>query len=163
MDPSELGSGGKRLGPRRGSTRRRGADDEPPPLFEGQVVRTPSGGGSGSDEEEAEEAQAAEEVAAPASGGAGDASGVAGEGLDAQALGLPTDGDSIVRYMANRYRGVGEKTAEALVERFGEGVFEALRSDPDAVREVITPRRAEQVLEAWEADYERRVSRRSRG
>jgi hypothetical protein len=88
---------------------------------------------------------------------------VAGEGLDAQALGLPTDGDSIVRYMANRYRGVGEKTAEALVERFGEGVFEALRSDPDAVREVITPRRAEQVLEAWEADYERRVSRRSRG
>jgi uncharacterized protein (TIGR00288 family) len=162
MNPSELGTGGKRLGPRRGSTRRRGADDEPPPLFEGQVVRTPSGGGSGSDEE-AEEVPAEDEAAAPAPDSAARGSAAVEGGLDAQALGLPTDGDSIVRYMANRYRGVGEKTAEALVERFGEDVFDALQSDPDAVREVITPRRAEQVLEAWEADYERRVSRRSRG
>ena len=71
-----------------------------------------------------------------------------GSGFDPQDLGLPTDEEAIIRYMANRYRGVGEKTAEALVERFGEGVFQALKDDPDAVRDAVAGRRAEQVLEA---------------
>ncbi len=62
-----------------------------------------------------------------------------------------------MRYLAHRYRGVGEKTAEALVEEFGTDVFRVLRDDPDAIHDVVTGKRAEQVLEAWQADYERRT------
>jgi len=55
---------------------------------------------------------------------------------------------------------VGEKTAETLVETFGAGLFATLRDDPDAVARVIPAGRAEQLLEAWNADYERRTSSR---
>ncbi len=136
IEPDELDSSGLRLGPRRGSTRRRG-DEEPPSLFEGQVV-------TGTD------------VATEQAGPSGDGDR---EALDASALGLPTDPDAIVRYLSHRYRGVGEKTAETLVERFGTGLFATLRDRPEAISEAITPKRAEQVLEAWKADYERRTAR----
>ncbi len=131
------------LGPRRGSTRRRGGD-EPPPLFEGQVVRT-------------EGVQAAvATMPAPRS--------TAREGAERAAalegLGLPTEPDAIVRYLTHRYKGVGEKTAETLVEAFGSGLFTVLRDDPDAVARVLPAGRAEQLLEAWQADYERRTSAR---
>ncbi len=167
MDPSTMDTGAKRLGPRRGSTRRRGGD-EPPPLFEGQIVKSPStddaagessrSSGGASDDR----SQDVREPAASAPADNGNAPS-GGSGFDPQELGLPTDEEAIIRYMANRYRGVGEKTAEVLVERFGEGVFQALKDDPEAVRDAVAGRRAEQVLEAWEADYERRLSRRSRG
>jgi len=133
------------LGPRRGSTRRRGGDD-PPPLFEGQVAsgggerHRPSSGG-------ATAVQAAPEAAA------------APQGLEG--LGLPSDPEAIVRYLTHRYKGVGEKTAETLVETFGAGLFSTLRDDPDAVAKVIPAGRAEQLLEAWKADYERRTGARS--
>jgi len=187
MDPSTMGGGSKRLGPRRGSTRRRGGD-EPPPLFEGQVIKSGSRSGGSSTRESAQEETASQQASfgsqsadssAPAeAAGGGTASQQTGSGssrdngsggglgsssdLDVQELGLPTDADSIVRYMANRYRGVGEKTAEALVDRFGTEVFHALQDDPDAVRSAVAGHRADQVLEAWAADYERRVARRAR-
>jgi len=169
MDPSEMDTGGKRLGPRRGSTRRRGGD-EPPPLFEGQVVRTPgeephhgSGEPDAGGDHRTGDGVTRDRAAATSDFGGGNGEGPRrGDALDAQALGLPTDQEAIIRYMANRYRGVGEKTAEVLVERFGNDVFQALRDDPEAVREAVAGGRAEKVLEAWEADYERRMSRRSR-
>lgn len=74
---------------------------------------------------------------------------------------MPTDADAIVRYMAHRYRGVGEKTAETLVEKFGTDVFQTFLEDRGSVAQTVTPKRAEQVLEAWDADYERRTARRS--
>ncbi|MFQ5536048.1 MAG: NYN domain-containing protein [Gemmatimonadota bacterium] len=134
--PSELGDTGLRLGPRRGSTRRRGAEAEPV-LLEGQVLAP-------------RKEDVGERTAAPAEGG-----------LDAAALGLPTDPPAIIRYMAHRYRGVGEKTAETLVNHFGTDVFRVLRDDPEAVARAVTPKRAEQVLEAWNADFQRRTQRRS--
>ena len=89
-----------------------------------------------------------------------DASGESGSAaLDAPALGLPTDPDAIVRYLAHRYRGVGEKTAESLVERFGADLFRVLRDDPAAIAAAVSPKRAEQVLEAWGLDYQRRLAR----
>jgi uncharacterized protein (TIGR00288 family) len=145
IDPSELEDVGRRLGPRRGSTRRR-HDEEGPSLFEGQVVTSPSG----SYAYEAEDG----DRSAPAEGASP---------LDAGALGLPTEPDAIVRYLTHRYRGVGEKTAESLVERFGMELFRVLRDDPEAIREAVTPKRAEQVLEAWQTDYERRIGRQSGG
>jgi hypothetical protein len=84
-----------------------------------------------------------------------------GAPIDLKALGLPSDPDAIVRYMAHRYKGVGEKTAETLVERFGTDVFTVLRDDPDVVRDAVPGRRGDQVLEAWAGDYERRTASRA--
>ena len=143
IGPGELGESGGRLGPRRGSTRRRN-DDEGPSLFEGQVVASPQ-----------HDAFGEAEASAPEASDNGD--------FDAAALGLPTDPDAIARYLTHRYRGVGEKTAESLVERFGTDLFRVLRDDPDAINDAVTPKRAEQVLDAWQIDYERRLGRRSGG
>ncbi len=125
--PPEPGDGGLRLGPRRGSTRRRGGDD-PPPFFEGQAAGPSSTSG------------------APASSSTSVAS-----------LGLPSDPGAIVRYLTHRYKGVGEKTAETLVEKLGSNLFATMQDDPDAISRIVPPSRAEQVLSAWRTDYERRV------
>jgi len=133
VEPTEQGL---RLGPRRGSTRRRGADDVVP-LFEGQTA----------DSHVATETVASEHPA-EATGHEGPA--------DVSTLGLPSEPDAILRYLTHRYRGVGEKTAETLVEHFGAGLFDTLANDPDAIARVIPASRAEQVLQAWQADFERR-------
>jgi hypothetical protein len=62
-----------------------------------------------------------------------------------------------VRYLTNRYRGVGDKTAEQLVEAFGaEHVFAALKAAPDSVIDLLGAHRAGAVLDAWRVDYARR-------
>ncbi|MHB1192613.1 MAG: NYN domain-containing protein [Longimicrobiales bacterium] len=153
INPTELGDTGLRLGPRRGSTRRRG--DEALILLPGQTVSSPAS-------TRAEEPASAP-VPAPERPRAAD-SAPAGDGaFDAEALGLPSEPAAIVRYLTHRYRGVGEKTAEALVERFGAGLFTVLKDDPEAIAAAVTPKRAEQVLEAWKIDFERRSGRRSGG
>jgi uncharacterized protein (TIGR00288 family) len=122
------------LGPRRGSGRRTQA--APPPLLDGQVL--PRRG------EEDAVGRAAAGVAAPAGA------------VDPASLGLPTESDAQVRYLTS-YRGVGRKTAEALVERFGPNLFEVLHSEPERLEAVVPSGRAEQVLRAWRDDYERRT------
>lgn len=77
--------------------------------------------------------------------------------LDLFALGLPTDTDAQARYLANRYKGVGDKTAEKLVEEFGKNLFTVLQEDPQRVRDLIPPARAENVLEQWKTDFDRRT------
>lgn len=187
VTPDDLGEPGLRLWPRRGSTRRRGGD-EPPPLFEGQMVASPDEVRDVvTPEPEADDADAQVEEPAGAAtrGSTADLPGYlvsdadfddeddydygsdddhdpsadyGADDLNPSELGLPTEEDSILRYLAHRYRGVGEKTAEALVDRFGTDVFRVLRDDPDAIHDAVTPKRAEQVLEAWDADYTRRTS-----
>jgi hypothetical protein len=73
-------------------------------------------------------------------------------------MGLPTDPDAQLRYLTNSYRGVGKKTAEALVENLGEDLFSVLHSDPDRIRTIVPPGRADALLEAWAGDHARRVS-----
>jgi uncharacterized protein (TIGR00288 family) len=145
--PTEPVSG---LGPRRGSTRRRGTDEtalspgaHAGTLSEGSV--TAGDGGTASED------------------GAVVAVVAAGPGTPLEGLGLPTEPEAIVRYLTHRYKGVGDKTAQALVERFGTSLFATLRDHPDAVAEVIPPGRAEQLIEAWRADFERRVAIRNGG
>ncbi|MDX1493323.1 MAG: NYN domain-containing protein [Longimicrobiales bacterium] len=96
--------------------------------------------------------------AAPASQ-AGNGDQPSGGSLDD--LALPSEEGAIIRYLAHRYKGVGEKTAETLVEHFGSDIFRTMHENADAIAEVVPKNRAEQVLEAWRADYERRT--RSRG
>ena len=131
VDP-ERSSGGAWLGPRRGSTRRRGPSESPPPLFEGQAVVTP------------ERTTAAAEVHSGSSE------------IDLAALGLPTGHDAALRYLTNSYRGVGAKTAEALVDRFGDRLFHILHQESDELFEVLSKSRAEAVLGAWREDFRRR-------
>ncbi|MGI9627334.1 MAG: hypothetical protein ACR2QM_10900, partial [Longimicrobiales bacterium] len=76
--------------------------------------------------------------------------------IDPKSLGLPSTTDSMVSYLANRYRGVGQITAESLVDQFGADLFTVLQNDPDRVRGVVGDNRAEQVLTAWREDYARR-------
>ena len=76
--------------------------------------------------------------------------------LDLRALGLPVTEQSIKSYFANRYKGVGVKTAERLVEEFGAEVFGVLQNAPQRVGKVLSQRRAETVLDNWAADYKRR-------
>jgi hypothetical protein len=149
--PGEPAESGLRLGPRRGSTRRRSEEDMVS-LFEGQVagsVATQSSR-SGSD-------------AAPQSSATSQGTSEAQGDVDIGSLGLPSDPEAIVRYLTHRYKGVGEKTAETLVERFGANLFETLANDPGALQQVVPAGRADQVLEAWASDFERRTGQKSAG
>jgi hypothetical protein len=80
-----------------------------------------------------------------------------------EGLGLPSEPDAIVRYLTHRYKGVGEVTAQMLVDKYGAGLFAALRDDPQAVASVIPAGRGEQLIEAWNADFERRTQLRDGG
>ncbi|HBE00334.1 MAG TPA: hypothetical protein DC060_19340 [Gemmatimonadetes bacterium] len=153
--PSDLADLGLRLGPRRGSTRRRGAEDQPL-LFEGQAFAASSPAPYVAPDEATEDAPV--EAASPQVA----ETAAAGE-VDLGSLGLPSEPDAIVRYLAHRYKGVGDKTAETLVERFGPDLFRTLRDDPAAISAAVPPARAEQVLEAWRADYSRRTAGESDG
>jgi len=144
--------GGLRLGPRRGSTRRRGGE-EPPPFFEGQAARGRGAAAPTGHERDESAHRSPGPDGGPAGRAAPSASGTSGS---IEGLGLPSDPGAIVRYLSHRYKGVGEKTAEILVEHFGSQLFATLHSDPDAILEVV-PRRGEQVLEAWRSDYARRT------
>jgi uncharacterized protein (TIGR00288 family) len=117
----------------RGGSTRRRGDDEPPPVFAGQAVAVT---------------------------GAVDTAAAAGS---LEGLGLPSEPDAIVRYLTHRYKGVGEVTAQMLVEKYGSGLFSALRDDPQAVASAIPAGRGEQLIEAWKADFERRTQLRDGG
>jgi uncharacterized protein (TIGR00288 family) len=83
----------------------------------------------------------------------------AGERVEPAALGLPTEPEAQVRYLTH-YRGVGRKTAEAVVESFGSEVFSVLQSEPQRLEDVVPAARAQQILEAWKEDYARRLGSR---
>jgi uncharacterized protein (TIGR00288 family) len=99
--------------------------------------------------EPAAEAPAAESEAAAAP--AGEAA------FSPERLGLPTETDSIVAYLTNSYKGVGQKTAEPLAEAFGPDVFRVMQEEPSRVRDVLGDRRAVMVLERWAEDFARRA------
>jgi len=116
-----------RLGLRTGSDSK--IDSEGPAFFEGQVVSQSNKG-------------------FPVSSGQ--------EVANIDDFNMPTAGKSIVSYLTNSYKGVGRKTAEALVKAFGDDLFKIFQSAPHRISEII-PQRAERILAEWQKDYERRV------
>jgi len=49
----------------------------------------------------------------------------------------PQDGEGMARYLSSgRFKGIGKKTAQKIVDRFGQGTFEVLENDPERLREV---------------------------
>jgi len=152
----------------------------PPPLLPGQAVR-PKGFLNGKTTEAAESAPASAEAPAtaqPASAEAstaktsaeakpstrakgkkaGKAVGKAAEAVvEPELAGLPMDAEGVIEYLTGRYKGVGVKTAEAVISAFGaDGVFRALYTEPERVREVLGQRRAEALLKGWESDLAQR-------
>lgn len=50
---------------------------------------------------------------------------------------MPVDGDSIIKYIDNaKIKGIGEKTAERIVERFGADTVEVIRYEQDKLTQV---------------------------
>ena len=142
---STLSGGLGRLGGGTGSLAKKSTSG--PVLLEGQAV----GGGDAIPTAPLPHGGAdAVEPALPPPSGAGT------DSLDAAALGLPTGSRAMVQYLCNSYGGVGKKTAELLVETLGDSLFSVFQNDPARVHQLV-PRRAEQVLEGWLADYARRT------
>jgi hypothetical protein len=80
---------------------------------------------------------------------------VAMDGAQSRAdqLSLPTEESAIVERLAG-YKGVGRKSAEAMVQAFGpDAVFRVLQEQPDRVRQMLGGRRAEQLLRGWQQDH----------
>lgn len=156
----------KGLGPRRGERKGRRGKEGPPPLLEGQVVPPPGastgkGASQRTDDAEASEVgRGAEKVREPGPAPE-DRAGVGETDLDPERLGLPTDGDAIIRYLTNSYKGVGKKTAESLVEAFGSGLFSVLEADPERIGPIVSEKRAGLLLDAWRADFKRRSEKLS--
>jgi uncharacterized protein (TIGR00288 family) len=96
----------------------------PPPIFDGQA---------GAKDEASESTDETEKHRAEGKGAAVDRSAVA---------------------RLTGYEGVGERTAVSLVEAFGSDLFRILDEEPDRVREVLSDRRAEKVLEARRQERE---------
>jgi uncharacterized protein (TIGR00288 family) len=170
------------FGARKG--RRGPGPDGPPPVLPGQVVGSRLGvtAGAPSSPPAASEADPSQDqtippaeptveptvaaadhgiddvVAGPREPAAREAS--ASSAVDAEALGLPTERGAVIRYLSNSYQGVGQKTAEALIDAFGaDGVFRGLNDQPERVKEILgAGRRTEVLLNAWQRDFRRRTS-----
>jgi uncharacterized protein (TIGR00288 family) len=163
------------LGFRRGS-RGRGAPSGPPPLLEGQAPRVPAvteakpAVSSAAPAAEKPAAAPAEKRSRPAKKSGRKApeterkNAAPATRFDAAALGLPRDPAEVVTYIAANYKGVGPKSVQALIEKFGAGrVFEALETRPDEVREVMGGARGDRLLEAWSDDVALRRANRPGG
>jgi uncharacterized protein (TIGR00288 family) len=71
-------------------------------------------------------------------------------------LGLPAGRDEIARYITSTYRGVGMKTVERLLEAHGDRLLDVMEAEPDTIRGLLTPARAELLLEQWVDDVAKR-------
>ena len=73
---------------------------------------------------------------------------------------MPADSASILRYLASRaIRGIGPKTAQRIVEKFGEETFDVLENHPDWVAQIqgITYKKALDIS----ADFKEKAGMRS--
>ena len=72
---------------------------------------------------------------------------------------IPTKAEEIERYLASGLiKGIGEMTAKAIVETFGDETLEVLAKDPGRLREVdgIGPKRAAVIAENYASQLETR-------
>ncbi|MFQ5690284.1 MAG: NYN domain-containing protein [Gemmatimonadota bacterium] len=60
--------------------------------------------------------------------------------------------EDIVAHMVRHYEGVGKRTAERLVEEFGDRVWDVIDREPERLAQLLSQRRARAVLEARRAE-----------
>ena len=124
---------------RRGSSRRGAAPSGPPPILPGQTVQL---GGKQAPTVNGAEPRFEEPAAAASS--------------QPEASAAPVDQEAVVDRLAG-YKGVGRKTAEAVVQAFGpEQVFSIMQDQPDRLRQTLGARRAELLLKGWQLDSAKR-------
>jgi uncharacterized protein (TIGR00288 family) len=142
--------------PRRGRGRGRGRATPAagPVILPGQTVSIPSRG-EASKPARKEEAPTA--AATPAAEPAAAEPSTDGDARLAE-LNLPKGEQAMQSYLANSYKGIGKKTAETLVNEYGEDLFVALDQRPDEVRNLLGARRANALLDQWTADRDRRLA-----
>lgn len=71
---------------------------------------------------------------------------------------LPADSESLVTYIANsEVKGVGEKTAQRIIKKFGDDALEVIRYKPDLLVSIkgMNEERAEQLSEYINNEWER--------
>ncbi len=175
VEPSPVAAPSEAAAPAASRRRRgrRGAGklgDEAPPILEGQAVKPPTAAATATVVEPAPVVESTPPAPAPekpkrarAPRGRKPAAAVVAPppekpAFSAAALGLPESLPDITAYLATRYKGVGKKTAETLVERFGSGAFEALQERPEEVTAALDERRASTLLKAWADDYAKRIT-----
>jgi len=56
--------------------------------------------------------------------------------------------------MARGYQGVGRRTAERLVEEFGDRVLEVIDNEPEKIEDVLPKGRAQAVIDGRRAELE---------
>ncbi len=64
----------------------------------------------------------------------------------------PTSKEGIKRYISSGlFKGIGEKTAQKIVAKFGKQTFEILEKSPERLREIkgITPKIYKKIVESW--------------
>jgi uncharacterized protein (TIGR00288 family) len=79
-------------------------------------------------------------------------SGAATKPLGGAASRPPGASGEAIEHMIRNYTGVGRRTAEALVDRFGEDVFQVIDREPGRLTEVLSAARARAVIAAREAE-----------
>ena len=71
---------------------------------------------------------------------------------------MPKDTDALIKYIANaKIKGVGNKTAEKMVQLFGENVVDIMRYEPERLTEIkgINEEKAINISEYIKAEWER--------
>jgi hypothetical protein len=68
--------------------------------------------------------------------------------------GLTSDQADVVEKMARGYQGVGRRTAERLVEEFGDQVLDVIDNEPDRIEEVLPRGRAQAVIDGRRSELE---------
>ncbi len=66
---------------------------------------------------------------------------------------LPADRASVLRYLSSgAIKGIGKKTAQRIVEEFGDETFDVIENHPDWLAEIkgITPKRAREIAEDFQ-------------
>ena len=61
--------------------------------------------------------------------------------------GLSSDQADVVEKMARGYQGVGRRTAERLVEEFGDQVLDVIDNEPGRIEEILPRGRAQAVID----------------
>jgi hypothetical protein len=94
------------------------------------------------------------DAGAPTSAGSSDSTG-AGEEARGGKEALPVDDAvELIEHMSRGYQGVGRRTAERLVEEFGDEVFEVIDNEPDRIASVLPKGRAQAVIDGRRAELE---------
>ncbi len=86
--------------------------------------------------------------------GAGSGSSASEPAESAPQAPSPAPGESLVEHMVRQYQGVGRKTAERIVEEFGDRTLAVIDEDPARLSDVVPESRARAVIAARRAERE---------